>query len=83
MAAKRVGDASWRDEVGAAGPDPQRRRASLEAARLRYGSLSAAGKKKLLDELAAHRLPPQVTAAPAEPAPLTNARWGGCDGGEE
>ena len=51
MAAKRVGDASWRDEVGAAGPVPQRRRAALEAARLRYGSLSAAGKKKLLDEL--------------------------------
>ena len=51
MAAKRVGDASWRGEVGAAGPDPQRRRAALEAARLRYGSLSAAGKKKLLDEL--------------------------------
>ena len=51
MAAKRVGDASWRDEVGAAGPVPQRRRAALEAASLRYGSLSAAGKKKLLDEL--------------------------------
>lgn len=51
MAAKRVGDASWRREVGAAGPDPQRRRAALEAARLRYGGLSAAGKKKLLDEL--------------------------------
>jgi hypothetical protein len=51
MAAKRVGDASWRREVGAAGPDPQRRRAALEAARLRYGGLSATGKKKLLDEL--------------------------------
>ncbi len=51
MAAKRVGDASWRREDGAAGPDPQRRRAALEAARLRYGGLSAAGKKKLLDEL--------------------------------
>ena len=51
MAAKRVGDASWRGEVGAAGRDPQRRRAALEAARLRSGGLSAAGKKKLLDEL--------------------------------
>jgi hypothetical protein len=51
MAAKRVGDSSWRREVGAAGPDQQRRRAALEAARLRYGGLSAAGKKKLLDEL--------------------------------
>lgn len=51
MAANRVGDASWRGEVGAAGPDPPRRRAALEAARLRYGGLSAAGKKKLLDEL--------------------------------
>ena len=51
MAAKRVGDASWRREVGAAGPDPQRRRAALEAARLRYGGLSATGRKKLLDEL--------------------------------
>ena len=54
MAAKRVGDASWRREVGATGPDPQRRRAALEAARLRYGGLSAAGKKKLLDELEQH-----------------------------
>ena len=51
MAAKRAGDASWRREVGAASPDPQRRRVALEAARLRYGGLGAAGKKKLLDEL--------------------------------
>jgi hypothetical protein len=51
MATKWVGDASGRREVGAAGPDPQRRRAALEAARQRYGGLSAAGKRRLLDEL--------------------------------
>ena len=37
----------------AAGPDPQRRRAALRAARLRYGGLSAAVKKALIDELVA------------------------------
>lgn len=45
------GAAAWRREGGAAGPDPQRRRAALEAARQRYGGLSAAGKRRLLDEL--------------------------------
>ena len=40
----------WRN-TGAAGPDPQRRRAALEAARRRYGDLSAPGKRTLLDEL--------------------------------
>ena len=45
------GAAGRRREVGAAGPDPQRRRAAMEAARQRYGGLSAAGKRKLLDEL--------------------------------
>jgi hypothetical protein len=40
----------WR-EVGAAGPDPQHRRAALDAARQRYGGLSVAGKRRLLDEL--------------------------------
>lgn len=40
-------------KVLAAGPDPQRRRAALRAARLRYGGLSAAGKKALIDELVA------------------------------
>jgi hypothetical protein len=38
-------------KVGASGPDPQRRRAALAAARQRYGGLSAAGKRRLLDEL--------------------------------
>lgn len=38
-------------EGGAAGPDTQRRRAALEAARKRYGGLSAVGKLRLLDEL--------------------------------
>lgn len=41
---------AWR-QVGAAGPDPQRRRAALDAARQRYGGLSVAGKRRLLDEL--------------------------------
>jgi len=45
------GAAAGRREGGAAGPDPQRRRAALEAARQRYGGLSAAGKRRLLDEL--------------------------------
>jgi hypothetical protein len=45
------GAAAERREGGAAGPDPQRRRAALEAARLRYGGLSAAGKRRILDEL--------------------------------
>ena len=35
----------------AAGPDRQRRREALGAARQRYKRLSAAGKRKLLDEL--------------------------------
>ena len=47
------GAAAGRREVGAAGPDPQRRRAAMEAARQRYGGLSAAGKRRLLDELEA------------------------------
>ena len=47
------GAAADRREVGAAGPDPQRRRAVMEAARQRYGGLSAAGKRRLLDELEA------------------------------
>jgi hypothetical protein len=47
------GAVAGRREVGAAGPDPQRRRAALEAARQRYGGLSAAGKRRLLDELEA------------------------------
>ena len=34
-----------------AGPDPQRRRAAMGAAHQRYGGLSAAGKKALVDEL--------------------------------
>jgi hypothetical protein len=38
-------------KVGASGPDPQRWRAALAAARQRYGGLSAAGKRRLLDEL--------------------------------
>jgi len=42
---------SRRRTTGAAGPDPQRRRAALEAARRRYGVLSAPGKRTLLDEL--------------------------------
>jgi len=42
-----------RREVGAAGTDPQRRRAALEAARQRYGGLTTAGKRKVLDELEA------------------------------
>ncbi|QEY31809.1 hypothetical protein EVJ50_05700 [Synechococcus sp. RSCCF101] len=46
----RVSASGWR-EAGAAGPDPQRRRAALAAARKRYGDLSAAGKKTVLDEL--------------------------------
>ena len=45
------GAAAGRGEGGAAGPDPQRRRAALEAARQRYGGLSAAGKCRILDEL--------------------------------
>ena len=45
------GAAAGRREGGAAGPDPQRRRAALEAARQRYGGLSAAGKRRILDEL--------------------------------
>lgn len=45
------GAAAGRRECGAAGPDPQRRRAALEAARQRYGGLSAVGKRRLLDEL--------------------------------
>lgn len=45
------GAAAGRREGGAAGPDPQRRRAALEAARQRYGGLGAAGKRRLLDEL--------------------------------
>ena len=45
------GAAVRRREAGAAGPDPQRRRAALEAARQRYGGLSTAGKRQLLDEL--------------------------------
>ena len=40
-------------KVLAAGPDPQRRRAALRAPRRRYGGLSAAGKKALIDELVA------------------------------
>jgi len=47
------GAVAGRREVGAAGPDPQCRRAALEAARQRYGGLSAAGKRRLLDELEA------------------------------
>ncbi|WP_432785272.1 transposase [Cyanobium sp. BSA11S] len=47
------GAVAGRREVRAAGPDPQRRRAAMEAARLRYGGLSAAGKRRLLDELEA------------------------------
>jgi uncharacterized protein (DUF427 family) len=46
-----IGDASRRREVAAAGSDPQRRRAALEKERLRHWGLSAAGKKKLLNEL--------------------------------
>jgi hypothetical protein len=42
----------WR-EARAAGPDPQRRQAALDAARQRYGGLSVAGKRRLLDELEA------------------------------
>ena len=38
---------------GAAGLDPQRRRAAKAAARQRYGGLSSAGKKALVDELVA------------------------------
>jgi hypothetical protein len=34
-----------------AGSDPQRRRAAMGAAHLRYGGLSAAGKKALVHEL--------------------------------
>ena len=45
------GAAVRKREGGAAGPDPQRRRAALETARQRYGGLSAAGKRRLLDEL--------------------------------
>ena len=69
------GAAAGRREVGAAGPDPQRRRAAMEAARQRYGGLSAAGKRRLLDELEAitgyHRksllrLLHRKAAAPAE-----------------
>lgn len=45
------GAAARRREGGVAGPDPQRRRAAMEAARQRYGGLSAAGKRRLLDEL--------------------------------
>lgn len=45
------GTAAGRREGGAASPDPQRRRAALEAARQRYGGLSAAGKRRILDEL--------------------------------
>ena len=45
------GAAAGRRQGGAAGPDPQRRRAPLEAARQRYGGLSAPGKRGLLDEL--------------------------------
>ena len=47
------GAAADRREVGAVGPDPQRRRAAMEAARQRYGGLSTAGMRKLLDELEA------------------------------
>ncbi|WP_255106436.1 MULTISPECIES: transposase [unclassified Synechococcus] len=47
------GAVAGRREVRAAGPDPQRRRAAMEAARQRYGGLSAAGKRRLLDELEA------------------------------
>jgi len=46
-----IGDASRRREVAAAGSDPQHRRAALEKGRLRHWGLSAAGKKKLLNEL--------------------------------
>ena len=35
----------------AAGNDRQRRRVAMEAARRRYGGLSAAGKRRLLDDL--------------------------------
>ena len=51
MTAKRDGDASWRRDVGAAGPDPQRRRAALESARQGYRCRNDLGKKKLLNEL--------------------------------
>jgi hypothetical protein len=47
------GAASGGREARAAGPDPQRRRAALDAARQRYGGLSVAGKRRLLDELEA------------------------------
>jgi hypothetical protein len=69
------GAAVGRREVGAAGPDPQRRRAAMEAARQRYGGLSAVGKRRLLNELEAitgyHRksllrLLHRKAAAPAE-----------------
>lgn len=51
MARGSGGSGGSRREVGAAGPDLQRRRAALAAARQRYGGLSAVGKRRLLDEL--------------------------------
>jgi hypothetical protein len=53
MVAMPSGAASgWREAL-AAGSDPQRRRAALDAARQRYGGLSGAGKRRLLDALEA------------------------------
>ena len=51
MAIKPIAAASDRRAAVASAPDPSRKRAALEAARLRYGRLSASGKRTLLDEL--------------------------------
>ena len=49
--ARSTGRSGQKRKVRAAGPDPQRRRAAMGAALLRYGGLSASGKKALVDEL--------------------------------
>jgi hypothetical protein len=51
MSSRRASGDPRKPPVVAAGNDRQGRRLALEAARRRYGGLSAAGKRRLLDEL--------------------------------